>query len=459
MDPLTLSRIQFALNVSFHYLFPPISIGLGLMLVIMEGMYLKTKDEKYKILTQFWIKIFALVFAIGVATGIVQTFAFGTNWARYSKFVGDVFGSALAAEGIFAFFLEAGFLGILLFGWDKVSQKVHYFATICVCLGAHFSAVWIVAANSWMQTPAGFTVEGEGENARAIISSFWEMIINHSTLDRLAHVILACWITGAFFVMSVAAYYLIKKIHIPLAETMMKLGLVIAGITLLLQLVSGDSSARLVAKHQPAKLAAFEGVFTTEPYTPISVVGWVDKAKEKVYSIKIPAGLSLLTYRNPETPVTGLDKFDKKDWPNVSVVFQTYHLMVAIWGIMFLLAVAGFYLWRKKRLDNARWYLWSMVFAVILPHIAQQSGWISAEMGRQPWIVYNILRTSEGVSKNIVTSQVLSSLIMFIFIYGLLFALFIFLLDRKIKHGPVSFEEKPDTAEVYSDIYKASEEH
>lgn len=458
MDPLILSRIQFALNISFHYLFPPISIGLGLILVIMEGLYLKTKSEKYKAMTQFWIKIFALVFAVGVATGIVQTFAFGTNWARYSKFVGDVFGSALAAEGIFAFFLEAGFLGVLLFGWDRVKPKIHYFATICVCLGAHFSAVWIIIANSWMQTPAGHVIEGSGENARAVITNFWQMVFNPSSMDRLLHVLIACWVTGAFFVMSVAAYYLLKKKHMEIAQTMMKLGLLIGGICLILQLVSGDSSARLVAKHQPAKLAAFEGVFETQPYTPISVVGWVDTDNEKVYGVKIPAGLSLLTYRNPETPVTGLDQFDRSEWPNVKAVFQTYHLMVGLWAVMFVLALLGFYYWRKKKLEKKRWYLWSMVFAVVLPHIAQQAGWFSAEMGRQPWIVYNILKTTDGVSKNISTTQVFSSLIMFIFIYALLFALFIFLLDRKIKHGPVDFEEKPDEAEVYRDIYKSSQE-
>jgi cytochrome bd ubiquinol oxidase subunit I len=454
MDPLTLSRIQFGLNISFHYLFPPISIGLGLMLVIMEGLYLKTKNLKYKVMTQFWIKIFALVFAVGVATGIVQTFAFGTNWARYSKFVGDVFGSALAAEGIFAFFLEAGFLGILLFGWDRVKPLVHYFATICVCLGAHFSAVWIIIANSWMQTPAGYKIESTPEGTRAVISSFSEMIFNPSSIDRLIHVLIACWVTGAFFVISVSAYYLIKKKHLDVAKSMMKLGLFVAIISLTMQLMSGDSSARLVAKYQPAKLAAFEGTFKTRPYTPISVIGFVDAKKEKVYSISIPGGLSFLTYRNLKTPVTGLDQFPKEDWPNVAVVFQTYHIMVMVWGMMFMLVLISFYLWKKKKLENTKWFLWLLVFSVVLPHIAQQAGWFSAEMGRQPWIVYNLLRTSQGVSLNISTGQVVGSLIMFSFIYTLLFCLFIFLLDRKIKHGPTEYEKEPDTAEVYTDPYE-----
>jgi len=454
MDPLILSRIQFALNVSFHYLFPPISIGLGLMLVIMEGLYLKTKSPKYKAMTQFWIKIFALVFAIGVATGIVQTFAFGTNWARYSKFVGDVFGSALAAEGIFAFFLESGFLGILLFGWDRIKPGIHYFATICVSLGAHFSAVWIVVANSWMQTPAGYKIEGTGDNAMAVISSFSEMVFNPSSMDRLLHVLIACWVTGAFFVISVSAYYIIKQKHLDIARSMMKIGLFVAMITLIMQLISGDSSARLVAKHQPAKLAAFEGTFETKPYSPISVIGWVDAKNQKVHSISIPGGLSFLTYRNLKTPVTGLDQFPKEDWPNVSVVFQTYHIMVLAWGAMFSLVLVGLILLKRKKLENAKWLLWPLVFSVVIPHIAQQAGWFSAEMGRQPWIVYNILKTSQGVSLNISTSQVVGSLVMFTFIYTLLFCLFIFLLDRKIKHGPTEYEKEPDTAEVYTNPYE-----
>lgn len=444
MDVLFLSRIQFALNTCFHYLYPPISIGLGLMLVIMEGMYLKTKEMKYKEMTSFWIKIFALTFALGVATGLVQTFAFGTNWARYSRFVGDVFGSALAAEGVFAFFLEAGFLGILLFGWDRVGPKLHYFANICVCLGAHFSAVWIVVANSWMQTPAGFHIVNTPLGPRAEVTEFWAMVFNPSTLDRLGHVLLGCWLTGAFFVISVAAYYLLKRKHQEIAKSMMYIGLCFAMISLVLQLLSGDSSARLVAKYQPAKLAAFEGLYHTVPSTPISVVGWVDPKNETVHSIKIPGALSLMTYHNLSTPVPGLDQVPRDEWPNVALTFQTYHIMVTMWALMFLIALLGFYYWARGTLQTKRWLLWSMVFSVGLPHIAQQCGWISAEVGRQPWIVWKVLRTSEGVSTAISSSQVFGSITMFLFIYILLFSLFIFLLDRKIKHGPEEIRSKHD---------------
>jgi cytochrome d ubiquinol oxidase subunit I len=442
MSVLLLSRIQFAINIGFHYLYPPISIGLGLILVIMEGMYLKTKEIRYKQMTSFWIKIFALTFAIGVATGLVQTFAFGTNWSRYSRFVGDVFGSALAAEGVFAFFLEAGFLGILLFGWDRVGPKLHYFSTICVALGAHFSAVWIIVANSWMQTPAGFKIEETAFGPRAVITEFWTMVFNPSSLDRLCHVLLGCWLTGAFFVISVSAYYLLKQRHLKLARPMMSLGLWIAMISLVMQLMSGDSSARLIAKFQPAKLAAFEGIYETKPDTPISLIGWVDGKKNEVHSIKIPSALSLLTYRNLHTPVTGLDQIPRDEWPNVPLVFQTYHLMVMMWGVMFLITVFGLWFWKRGNLEKKKWCLWAMIFSVLLPHIGQQAGWISAEAGRQPWIVWKLLRTEHGVSTAIRASQVEGSIAMFVVIYLLLFALFLFLLDRKIKHGPEEMEEK-----------------
>ncbi len=454
MDVLFLSRVQFALNTCFHYLYPPISIGIGLMLVIMEGLYLKTKDIKYKEMTSFWIKIFALTFALGVATGLVQTFAFGTNWSRYSRFVGDVFGSALAAEGVFAFFLEAGFLGILLFGWERVGPKLHYFSTICVCFGAHFSAVWIVVANSWMHTPAGFHIVDSPTGPRAEITNFWEMVFNPSSMDRLCHVLIACWLTGAFFVISVGAYYLLRQKHLAIARSMIRLGLWFGMGCLILQLISGDSSARLVAKYQPAKLAAFEGLYKTVPNTPISVVGWVDAKNETVHSISIPSALSWLTYRNLETPVAGLDQVPRDEWPNVPVVFQMYHIMVGTWFAMFLIALLGLWYLRKNRLEQKRWLLWPMIFSVVLPHIGQQCGWVGTEIGRQPWIVYKILRTSDGVSTNIVASQVVGSIIMFICIYVLLFALFLFLLDRKIKHGPEEIGERADDL-IYRNVLKS----
>src|SRR5208283_1822718 len=228
MDVLTLSRIQFGGTIAFHYIYPPLSIGLGVMLVLMEGAWLKTGNDLYHQMARFWTKIFALTFAIGVATGIVMEFEFGTNWATYSRFVGDVFGSALAAEGIFAFFLESGFLAVLLFGWDKVGPKLHFFSTCMVCLGAHFSAVWIIVANSWQQTPAGYHIVGEGMHARAEITDFWAMVFSPSSMDRLSHTVVGAWQAAAFFVISVSAYYLLRRQHRDFARRSLKVGLCVA---------------------------------------------------------------------------------------------------------------------------------------------------------------------------------------------------------------------------------------
>jgi len=436
MDTVILSRIQFALTSSFHYFYPPLSIGLGLMLVFFEGMYLRTNNVLYKTIAQFWMKVFGLTFALGVATGLVQLFGFGTNWARYSRFVGDVFGSALGAEGVFAFFLEAGFIGIMLFGWERVSKKMHYLATILVAIGSHFSAVWIVVANSWMQTPAGYKIVGEGSEAKAVVTDFWQMVCNPSALDRLTHVILGCWLSGAFLILSVSAYYMLKQRHGNFARICMKSGLLFAGIVLILQLISADSTARGVSVNQPIKLAAMEGVYKTAPYTPLGIIGWVDSEQEQVHALRIPGLLSFLVYHNVDTPVRGLQEFPKDEWPNVPVLFQTYHLMIMMWGAMCLAVLAACYAWRKKKLEKAKWVLRFLVVSVVFPAFANLSGWYTAEMGRQPWVVYKLLRTKDGVSPSIVASQVATSIIMLICIYSLLFVLFLYLLNRKIQHGP-----------------------
>lgn len=440
MDVVLLSRIQFAFNIAFHYLFPPLSIGLIMMIVIMEGMYVYTKKEIYKTITKFWVNVFALSFAMGVATGIVQAFAFGNNWARFSVFVGDVFGSALAAEGIFAFFLEAGFLGLMLFGWDKVKPGVHYLSTLLVAFGSHFSAIWICVVNSWMQTPAGYKIIGEGSEARAVVTNFWEMIFNHTSVVRITHVLIGCWLTGAFIVLSVSAYYMLRKRHEDFARISMKIGLYVASFMVVLQLISADSSAEKVAKHQPEKLAAMEGVFKTEEKTPIVIIGYPDMKKKETIGLKIPSLLSLLTYHDPVTPVTGLDKFDEKDWPNVPIVFFTYHIMIYSWGAMAMAAFMGLYYMLRNKLEKAKLTLMLLVVSVIFPYISNEAGWFTAECGRQPWVVYHVMRTAKGVSKSISSGEVLGSLIMFGVVYSLLFSVFIFLLNRKIQHGPAGLE-------------------
>ncbi|MGE3954163.1 MAG: cytochrome ubiquinol oxidase subunit I [Parachlamydiales bacterium] len=436
MTALILSRIQFALTIGFHYLYPPLSIGLSVFIILIEALYLKRRDPKYLNIAKFWTKAFALTFAMGVATGIVMVFQFGTNWAHYSKYVGDVFGAVLGAEGIFAFLVEAGFLGVLLFGWDRVSKGFHFFSTCMVSFGAHFSAVWIVIANSWMQTPSGHVIVGTGADAHAELKTFSEVIFNPSSMDRLVHVLIAAWLTGAFFVLSVSAYYLIKQRHLEFARTSMKVGLIFAVVMIVAQTISGDSSARTVVEYQPTKLAAMEGVFKTQKSAPLFLIGFPDPKTNKTYGISIPGLLSFLSYRSFSAEIQGMDSFPKEDLPNTRAVFQTYRIMLAMWAAMLFTAAAGWILWRRIREGRAKWLLWVMVFSVAFPQLANQAGWFTAEMGRQPWIIYGIMRTADGYSKSVSAPQIISSITVFAAIYIALFSLFLFLLDRKIKKGP-----------------------
>jgi cytochrome d ubiquinol oxidase subunit I len=437
MDVLMLSRIQFGATVAFHYIYPPMSIGLGIMLVLMEGLWLKTGSAVYHQMARFWTRVFALTFAIGVATGIVMEFEFGTNWAAYSRFVGDVFGSALAAEGIFAFFLESGFLAVLLFGWDKVSRGVHFFSTCMVALGAHFSAVWIIVANSWMQTPGnGYHIVMHNGVQRAEVTDFWQVVFNPSTLERLSHTVCGAWCTGAFVVVSVSAWYLLKRKHLEFARASLKVGLTVALIASVLQAVTGHASAQGVAKNQPVKLAAFEGLYNTESNAPLTVVGWVDEQNQKVVGLQIPDMLSFLAFNNFHATVAGLNSVPPADRPPIQASFQFFHAMVGIGFTMIAVAALGFLYFRHGSLHERRWLLWVLVFSVLLPQFANQLGWFAAEVGRQPWIVYGVMRTPEGLSKILQANVVLASLILFTVIYFLLFAVFIYLLNDKIQHGP-----------------------
>lgn len=449
-----LSRIQFAFTIAFHYIYPPLSIGLGVALVMMEGLYIKTKNPIYQQITKFWVRIFALTFALGVATGIVMEFEFGTNWATYSRYVGDVFGSALAAEGIFAFFLESGFLAVLVFGWNKVSAKMHFFSTIMVSLGSMMSAVWIVVANSWQQTPAGYHIVGEGINARAEITDFWQMIFNPSSVERLAHTLSGAWLAGAFLILSVSAFYLLRKKHSDFATRSFKVGLTIAVFASLFQLFTGHSSAVGISKNQPAKLAAFEAHYDSNSTADLYLFGWVNEKDQKVnFSVAIPKFLSFLVHGDFNTPIKGLNSFSKDEIPPVNFVFQTYHLMVAIGFTLIALSIIGlFYLWRGTLFDK-KWLLRIFVVSVLLPQAANQLGWFSAEVGRQPWIVYGLLRTSDALSKAVTADQVIFSLILFALIYCLLFILFIYLLNEKIQHGPSETDLQPSEYEKQKMIF------
>ena len=311
-----------------------------------------------------------------------------------------------------------------------------------VCLGAHFSAIWIVVANSWMQTPAGYNIVGEGMNARAEITQFWEMVFNPSSADRLIHVILGCWLAGAFLVISISAYYMLKKRHLIFARRSMQIGLAVALITSILQAFSGDRSGEVVAKHQPAKLAAFEGLYQTAKGAPLTLFGVVNSKEEKLdYAIQIPKLLSYLAFDEFHAEVKGLDQFPKEDWPNVTALFNVFRLMLLMWGFMFALSIIGIVLMYRHKLMDHPWILRIMVISAAFPQIANQAGWYCAETGRYPWIVYGLLRISEGLSKAVTASQVMGSIIMFGILYTFLFMLFVYLLHEKIKHGPDEGEE------------------
>jgi cytochrome d ubiquinol oxidase subunit I len=434
MDVVSWHRAQFALTIMFHYLFPPLSIGLGLMLTLLEGRWLWRKDPDDHALARFFTKLFAANFAVGVASGIVMEFQFGTNWATYSRFVGDVFGSALAAEGIFAFFLESGFLAVLVFGWDRVGKKMHFFSTLMVFFGSVFSSVWIVIANSWQQTPAGHrlvTVDGQ---LRAEIVDFWAMVFNPSSMHRLGHVLLAAFVLGSYFVMSVLAFYLLRDRHRRLAEKGFTLALFVSLAASLLLLVSGHHQADAVAHNQPAKLAAFEGHFETGP-AAMYLFGLPSAETKRVeYGVGVPGMLSYLVHGDAHAEIRGIESFPPEDRPPLVVPFVSYHLM-AMLGFLFIgLSALGLLL--RKRLFHTRWLLWVYVFAVLGPYAANESGWVAAETGRQPWVVYGLLRTKDAASRVVPKEHVMASIAIFSFLYLLLLFVWLFVMSEKIKHGP-----------------------
>jgi cytochrome d ubiquinol oxidase subunit I len=447
LDVVTLSRLQFALTIVFHYIFPPLAIGLGALLVFMEGAFHITGDPDWERLARFWTKIFAVNFAMGVASGIVMEFQFGTNWSGYSRFVGDVFGSALAAEGIFAFFLESGFLAVLVFGWDRVSPRMHLLSTVLVALGATFSAVWIVVANSWQQTPAGYALVSHGGVLRAEITDFWAVVFNPSSVQRLVHTLLGAYLVGAAFVASVSAYHVLKGRRPQLMRKALGLSVLFAAAAALALPLSGDLQARVVARTQPAKLAAFEGLYRTTARAPLSLAGLPDDVRQELrFSVAVPGLLSLLVHHRLDVPVTGLDAFKPEDRPPVLLSYLLYHAMIGAG-----MALAGLFVlaaWRLRggRLYEDRLLLWGLVGSVVLATAAGELGWCAAEVGRQPWIVYGILRTADGVSKSVPAGHMLASLALFTLVYALLGAVWFRVLDSKIRRGPDEPDQPPDTA-------------
>jgi cytochrome bd ubiquinol oxidase subunit I len=433
MDVVLLSRIQFAGTIAYHFLFVPLSLGLALMLLIAERRYYKSGAPEDRATSDFLIKLFTTTFAIGVATGITMEFAFGTNWATYSRFVGDIFGAPLAAEGLFAFFLESTFLGVLLFGRNKVSKKFYYVSAWLVFLGSHLSALWIIIANSWQQTPAGYIVQ----DGRAVLTDFFAAALNASTLPRYFHTVTSTWVVGGFLVAGIAAWYLLKKRHVAFARAVLPAALIIALLASIAMPIIGDFHARQVAATQPSKLAAFEGIYSTQSGAGMAVVGWVDEANQQVRGIVIPGMLSLLL-GGTNVKVQGLNDFKVADRPPVQLTFQSYHLMVAFGMLLILIAAIALVQLRRGKLEDSRWTLWMVMAGFPLSMLAIQGGWAAAEVGRQPWIVWGELRTLDAISKVVPAEQILITLALFTLVYLLLFVGWARIFFGLIAKGPES---------------------
>ena len=451
MDAETLSRIQFAFTISFHFIFPPLSMGLGLMLIVIGAIYARTKDPQWRRLSFFWVKVYGLIFALGVATGVVQEFEFGTNWAAYSRFVGNVFGSLLAAEGVFAFFLEGGFLGLMLFGGNRLGPRLWLFAITMVVIGAHFSALWIVMANSWMQTPAGYTIATDPAPARAVMTNFWDVVFTPSFIPRIMHVFFASWTVGAALMLSVSSWYLLKKRHVELAKSNLKVALPLFILFATTNVaIFGANQAVEVTDNQPLKLASMEGLYRSESCARMYLAGWVDETTQTTTGISIPCLLSWLAYQDINATVAGIDSFAPAPTPPINLLFQVYHFMITMGPALAAIGVlAGLmFLW-KRRLYESRFVLWLLVLTVFIGEATITAGWWTAEIGRQPWIVYEVLLTADGVSPLLSATDVVISLGMFVVLYLLLLVLFLYLLNAKIQHGPEPLEEV-ETVEMSS---------
>ena len=440
MDVVQLSRIQFALTISFHFIFPAITIGLAGLIAVVETLRWRTRRDVYDRLSVFLTKLFAVTFVIGVVSGIVMEFQFGTNWSTFSGFVGDIFGAPLAAEGIFAFFLESAFVGIVLFGRNRVGSTVRWIAGLLVCLGTTLSAFWILVANSWMQTPAGFKIVTDANGvSKAQMTDFWQAVFNPSTLPRVFHTLAACWVVGAFFLMGISAWYTLRHRGSDVTSIAIRLAVIVAFFGSGLMFVSGDLQTREVQANQPLKFAAMEGVFKTEKGVALEIIALPPSqtGPADFPAIAIPYGLSAMSDLDPNGVIKGLDQQpDQSFWPPVAITFMSFHLMVGLGAMMMLLMLFGAYFWWRRSLESHRWWLWLAVLAIPLPIIAVELGWMTAEVGRQPWIVQGLMMTSNGVSPGVSATDVGISLLAILLVYALLFFLWIYSLTKEIGRGP-----------------------
>ncbi|MGC2195720.1 MAG: cytochrome ubiquinol oxidase subunit I [Terriglobales bacterium] len=435
---LLVHRLHFAFTVTFHYLFPQLTMGLAPLIVVLKTLALRRNDETYNQAARFWARIFGINFIMGVVTGIPMEFQFGTNWSHFSRFAGGVIGQTLGMEGMFAFFLESAFLGLFLYGEKRLSPRAHWWSAVAVFVGSWLSGFFIVATDAWMQNPVGYVTSADGS---VQLSSFWELVLNPWAWWQYAHNMSGAVVTGAFVMASVGAFYLLWGKYLEHGRIFVRVGVVAGVVFTVLQLFpTGDGQGRLLAHKQPATLAAMEALFDSTPGAPLVLIGQPNVEERKIDNpLVVPRMLSFLTYRRWEAEVRGLNAFPPDTWPdNIPLLYYTYHIMVGL-GTIFIavMVIAAFLLWRGA-LFNARWMLWILLLSLPFPYIANTAGWITAEIGRQPWLVYGLMRTADGYSKLVSAGNGLFTLLGFMGMYTVLGILFLFLVRREIENGPVA---------------------
>lgn len=458
MDAVTLARLQFAITTVYHFFFVPLTLGLVILVAVMESIYVVSGNEVYKRMARFWGRLFLINFAMGVVTGIVQEFQFGMNWSTYSRFVGDIFGAPLAIEALLAFFMESTFLGIWIFGWERLSKRWHLAMIWMVVLGSHLSAFWILAGNSFMQEPVGYVLR----NGRAEMTDFFALLLNPNLWVQFPHVILGGWATGAFFMVGISAYHLIKKAgSLDLFRRSLHIGLALAVASSILVAMDGHEQAQHMVQIQPMKMAAAEALWNSQAPASFSLftIGSLDGTSD-VFSLRIPYLLSVLSYNNITGKVEGINQLQAQyvkeygpgDYiPPVPVIYWTFRIMVGAGMLMILLSLLGlFFLWRRN-LERQRWFLWTLVVGISLPYLANAAGWIMTEVGRQPWIVFGLLKTSAAASPNVGIVSVLISLITFTLLYGGLAVVDSYLLVKYAKEDLPAEDVQADGVALDSD--------
>jgi cytochrome d ubiquinol oxidase subunit I len=451
-DALTIHRLHFAFTITYHYLFPQLTMGLAPLVVVFKTLALWKRDERYNRAARFWAKIFAVNFLFGVITGIPMEFQFGTNWARFSQFSGGVIATALAMEGVFAFFLESSFLGLFLYGEKRFGQKIHWLAAFMVFAGSWLSGYFIIVTDAWMQRPVGFELASDGT---AHLVSFWALLFNEWAFWQYLHNMGGALVTGSFVMAAVGAFYLLSRRQEEYGRLFVKTGVVVAAAASFFQLFpTGDRHGKLVTEYQPVTLAAMECLFRTESGAPLILVGQPNTAEQKLDNpVYVPKALSFLTYRHWEAEVKGLNEFPRDQWPdNIPLLYYSYHIMVGLGSIFIaVMSVAVLLLWRR-RLFGARWMLWVLMLSFPFPYIANTAGWMTAELGRQPWLVYGLMRTSQGFSPTVSSGNGLFTLIGFMGMYFVMGVMFLFLMWREVGHGPGFLEghesETPPSAKI-----------